>query len=168
MRIDGTNIAVLQRVDLPLMASSDVEVEARGQGSAVVQVSYEYNLAVDGEEPAFFVSAVVDKTSTQNYLRLNVCTHYREGKESNMAVMEVELPSGYVADMESLPGAPDIKRVDTTKGDTNVVIYFDRITRSKIFLTVCGHRTHRVVNTKAVPIVVYDYYNRQQSALNGI
>ncbi|CAG2173020.1 unnamed protein product, partial [Oppiella nova] len=89
---------------------------------------------------------------------------YREGKESNMAVMEVELPSGYVADMESLPGAPDIKRVDTTKGDTNVVIYFDRITRSKIFLTVCGHRTHRVVNTKAVPIVVYDYYNRQQSA----
>ena len=52
---------------------------------------------------------------------------YEEGKESNMAVMEVELPSGYVADMDSLPGAPDIKRVDTTKGDTNVVIYFDRV-----------------------------------------
>jgi len=47
-----------------------------------------------------------------------------------MAVMEVELPSGYVADVEALPSvtrAKEIKRIDTANGDTNVVIYFDRV-----------------------------------------
>lgn len=44
--------------------------------------------------------------------------------------MEVELPSGYVADVEALPSvtrAKEIKRIDTERGDTNVVIYFDRV-----------------------------------------
>ncbi len=44
--------------------------------------------------------------------------------------MEVELPSGYVADVEallSITRAKEIKRIDTANGDTNVVIYFDRV-----------------------------------------
>jgi CD109 antigen len=84
-----------------------------------------------------------------------------------MAVMEVELPSGYVADVEALPSvtrAKEIKRIDTSNGDTNVIIYFDRITRDELCLTVPAHRTHRVANNKPVPVTVYDYYNRQQSA----
>ena len=47
-----------------------------------------------------------------------------------MAVMEVDLPSGYVADVDaltSIPRAKEVKRIDTRNGDTNVVIYFDRI-----------------------------------------
>lgn len=55
---------------------------------------------------------------------------YKEGNATNMAVMEVELPSGYVADVEALPSqtrAKEIKRLDTSNGDTNVIIYFDRV-----------------------------------------
>ena len=47
-----------------------------------------------------------------------------------MAVMEVDLPSGYVADVDaltSIPRAKEVKRIDTRNGDTNVVIYFDRV-----------------------------------------
>lgn len=47
-----------------------------------------------------------------------------------MAVMEVELPSGYVADVDALPSitrSKVVKRIDTANGDTNVVIYFDRV-----------------------------------------
>ncbi|CAG2120221.1 unnamed protein product, partial [Medioppia subpectinata] len=81
-----------------------------------------------------------------------------------MAVMDVELPSGYVADVESLPKDNQIKRIDTTKGDTNV-IYFDKITKDDICLTIPAHRVHRVADNKAVPITVYDYYNRQQTSI---
>ncbi|CAG2115839.1 unnamed protein product [Medioppia subpectinata] len=91
----------------------------------------------------------------------------KKGNATNMAVMEVELPSGYVADVEALPSvtrAKEIKRIDTSKGDTNVIIYFDRITRDEICLTVPAHRTHRVANNKAVPVTVYDYYDRQQTS----
>jgi hypothetical protein len=56
-----------------------------------------------------------------------------------MALMEVELPSGFVADMESLPVGKDIKRVDSSKGDTNVIIYLDKVWHRLIqkFLIFC-------------------------------
>lgn len=55
---------------------------------------------------------------------------YKAGNTTNMAVMEVDLPSGYVADVDALPSvtrAKEVKRIDTSNGDTNVVIYFDRV-----------------------------------------
>lgn len=50
-----------------------------------------------------------------------------------MAVMEVGLPSGYVADVDALPSIlqiPKVKRVETQLQDTSVVIYFDRVSVS--------------------------------------
>lgn len=47
-----------------------------------------------------------------------------------MAVIELNLPSGYVVDGESLPSHSDIdtlKRVDTVNGGTKVEIYFDKV-----------------------------------------
>lgn len=84
-----------------------------------------------------------------------------------MAVMEVALPSGYTADVDALPAvtrAKEVKRIDTSEGDTNVIIYMDRITRDELCLTVPAHRNYKVANHKPVPVTVYDYYNRQQSA----
>ena len=56
---------------------------------------------------------------------------YQKGDSTNMAVMEVELPSGYAADVESLPNIRNqglgIKRVDTENDDTRVIVYFDRV-----------------------------------------
>ncbi|CAG2106848.1 unnamed protein product, partial [Medioppia subpectinata] len=164
MKIDDTNSLVLQRIQLP-SNTTNAEIEARGVGAAIVQVSYQYNLANDAEKPAFFLKPVVDNTSTDNYMRLNVSTHLLEGNATNMAVMEVELPSGFVADKDSLPALDSlIKRIDTTKGDTNVIIYFEKITGEDIGVTLGAHRVHRVANNKAVPITVYDYYDRQQTA----
>ena len=44
-----------------------------------------------------------------------------------MAVMEVNLPSGFTANMDSLPALrryKGVKRVDSEKADTKVVLYF--------------------------------------------
>ena len=48
-----------------------------------------------------------------------------ESGTSNMAVMEVNLPSGFTANMDALPALRKhrgVRRVDTEKGDTKVVI----------------------------------------------
>jgi CD109 antigen len=55
---------------------------------------------------------------------------YKAKNSTNMAVMEVELPSGYVADVDALSSTTRtkaVKRVETTNGDTNVVIYIDKV-----------------------------------------
>ena len=47
-----------------------------------------------------------------------------------MAVMEVALPSGYTADVDALPAvtrAREVKRIETSDSDTNVIIYMDRV-----------------------------------------
>lgn len=53
-----------------------------------------------------------------------------EANESNMAVMEVSLPSGFTVDRDSLPSlevSSHVKRVETKNGDTMVVLYFDKV-----------------------------------------
>jgi len=55
---------------------------------------------------------------------------FRGGNDSNMAVMEVTLPSGFTVDNDALPSlrlSNNIKRVETKDGDTVVMLYFDKV-----------------------------------------
>lgn len=73
IRIGSDNLMVLQRNELPSQTKW-VELEATGFGAAVVQVSWQYNLAVSAEQPAFYLNPLLDHTSTENYLQLSICT----------------------------------------------------------------------------------------------
>lgn len=73
MRIASDNAMTLQRFDLP-SNTRFVEMTSSGFGSAIIQVSWQYNLAVSAEEPAFFLNPQIGKTSNENFLQLNICT----------------------------------------------------------------------------------------------
>ena len=74
-------------------------MNAKGQGSCLVQVAYKYNVVSKNAAPRFvikpkIIEQIVDK------LKLNVCVSYlpKEGDiKSNMAVAEINFPSGYTA-----------------------------------------------------------------------
>jgi hypothetical protein len=51
------------------------------------------------------------------------------------------------------------QRVDTQDGDTVVILYFDSLGMIEICPTLHALRTYKVANTKAAPVVVYDYYD---------
>lgn len=99
----------------------------------MVQVSYQYNVMVAGAWPLFTLDPQVDKNSDQNHLQVTICSRFvgtKEVNESNMAVMEVSLPSGYSVDRDSLPslqGSQMVKRVETKEGDSIVMMYFDQV-----------------------------------------
>lgn len=81
---------------------------------------------------------------------------------SNMAVMEVSFPSGFTADLDTLPSlksSENVKKVETKDGDTVVVIYFDDLGRKELCPTLDAFRTHKVAETKPAPVTVYDYYD---------
>lgn len=85
---------------------------------------------------------------------------------SNMAVMEVNLPSGFTADVDSLPSlevSQNVKKVETSNGLTKVILYFNNITRTEYCPTISAFRTHKVAKQKPVPVVVYDYYDTCKS-----
>ena len=72
------------------------------------------------------MNPLVFKATSPNQLKVSVCTNYIQegsGTSSNMAVMEVNLPSGFTIDKDSLPALrrfKGVKRVDPAKGDTKV------------------------------------------------
>lgn len=172
MLVSRANSLVQQQTRLPDNITW-VQVQANGVGLAVVQVSWQYNLMVSAEKPAFYLNPALDSQSDANYLKLVVCTFYKGGDPddklaaSNMAVAEVELPSGYAADLETLKSNARhelIKRIDAEDGDTKVLVYLDRVTRNELCFTVPAHRSSKVGNNKPVPVTMYDYYKRDQAA----
>lgn len=163
------NAMLYQSAELP-SSVRQVNVTASGSGFAVVQVAYRYNLNVTGEWPKFVVDPQVNKNSNTDYLHLTVCTSYIPDSpavnESNMAIMEVAFPSGFTADLDSLPSleaSDKVKRVETKNGDTVLVIYFDNLDRKERCPTMAAFRTHKVAEQKPAAVTVYDYYNNGES-----
>lgn len=80
-----------------------------------------------------------------------------------MAVMEVNLPSGFTADVDSLPSlevSQNVKKVETSNGLTRIILYFNNMTSLQEYCpTVSAFRTHKVAKQKPVSVILYDYYD---------
>lgn len=86
-----------------------------------------------------------------------------EEKESNMAVLEVSLPSGFSVDSDivfELSREPNIKKVETKNGDSVIVLYFYKLVQNEPVCPVINtFRVFKVAEQKPIPIIVYDYYD---------
>lgn len=115
----------------------------------------------------FTLDPQVDKNSNQHHLQVSICTAFvsrnlSETGTSNMAVMEVTLPSGYTADVDALPSlelTENVQKVQTSNGLTKIILYFNNLTRIESCPTISAFRTHKVAKQKPVSVVVYDYYD---------
>lgn len=79
-----------------------------------------------------------------------------------MAVMEVEFPSGYTVDSDSIPdlmASANVKKVETKNGDSTVIVYFDHIGATELCPTFVAVQSHKVAKQKPASISVYDYYD---------
>ncbi|XP_037921191.1 CD109 antigen-like isoform X10 [Hermetia illucens] len=168
--VDKDNAIVLQSYELPPTVRK-VDVNAKGNGIALVQLSCRYNVDNTDSSPGFKVEPSVDPESNSDFLKLKVCASYSapdgQPKESNMAVMEVNLPSGFTVDQDGLAdieGTESVKKVETKNGETVAVIYFDSLTSESVCPVVKAFKTHRVAQLKPAAVVVYDYYDDTRRA----
>lgn len=82
--------------------------------------------------------------------------------ESNMAVMEVDFPSGFTADLDTLPSlevSEHVKKVETRNGDSTVIVYFEGLGFKEVCPTLDAYRTHKVAKQRPSAVVLYDYYD---------
>ena len=112
------------------------------------------------------------QVSDSNHMQVSVCLHFlvkSNDTGSNMAVMEVFMPSGFTVNKDSLPAIMtksnrEVKKIETERDDTKVVVYFETIKKKEKCYTIEAFRTHRVANQKPAPVVVYDYYDQSRRA----
>ncbi|KAK9872958.1 hypothetical protein WA026_020307 [Henosepilachna vigintioctopunctata] len=156
-------------------SSRQVNVTAKGKGFAFFRVYYRFNKDVTGPWPQFILDPQVDKNSNRDHLQLSICTRFVKDNKlstvdsiSNMAVMEVNLPSGYIVDVHSLPSlevSQHVQKVEAKHRLTKVILYFNNISSAIEYCpTVSAFRTHKVAGQKSVPVILYDYYDTSRRA----
>ncbi|XP_071088378.1 CD109 antigen-like [Haliotis cracherodii] len=152
--VNQNNALVLQSVDLPSIPDN-VNVEATGNGIALVEVAVFFNVEDEVEEPTFDVTVSLLKEDI-NAITVQTCTRWLSTGTSGMAILELGVPSGFEADLETLTKLKTLKRVETP--NKKVVLYFDEIGTTPVCLSVTLQRTGLVAKSQPVPVRVYDYY----------
>ncbi|XP_073822273.1 CD109 antigen-like [Musca autumnalis] len=172
--VDQENSFILQSHLLPKTTRQVCFTATGDEGaSSLIQLSYRYNVNVQYNEPNFNIEYSSETNPLSGELALNVSAEYKPQplvgrNESNMAVMEISLPSGYITHMDSLQSiqsAPRVQRVETKNDDTIVVIYFERLVAGELSsFDIFANKSHAVDNLKPAPITIYDYYSTEQRA----
>jgi len=173
--INDDNKIVLQRVE-NLPVPSTLRVKAQGEGCALVQANVKYNVQKVLLQPKFqidvFVYSVDEKLTRRKSCRsqiLKVCASWLgEGKESNMAIIDVRMVSGFTADErqfeEILEGASTMDLKDIEVKEKSLVFYLRRIGKTSQCVKFRVDQTTDVKKAKQAPIQVYDYYDKDQTA----
>ncbi|TMW40854.1 hypothetical protein DOY81_014066, partial [Sarcophaga bullata] len=129
-------------------------------------VTYRYNTNVTSAWPRFVLDPTVNRNSHSDYLHLSACASFvpaeGDSSRSNMAVMEIYLPSFGLNTIIYLYLM--IKKVETQKRNTVVIIYFDYLDRREVCPTLHAYKVVKVTNHKPVPVIMYDYYDNVRRA----
>merc|ERR1712226_1359625 len=170
--INANNKLVLQRVE-GVPVPSTLKIEGQGEGCALIQTSVKYNVERVPVKPTFSVShrikTVVDQLSIRKSCHsqeLQVCaTWLGEEEESNMAIIDVQMISGFEADQETFDEirgqTPNLKEIEVK--EKSVMFYFSRISKKPHCVAFRVDQTSNVRNAKPAPIKVYDYYDTGKS-----
>ncbi len=169
--VNSGNAQILQQIEIPGQTRK-INVQAHGTGFTLASLSYKYFINETAAEPRFKINTYVVPSQYPSFLEFDVCVAFipktaadpadNEFYESNMAVMEIELPSGYQFDADqrqALERTRSVKKLETKNDDTQIVLYFEHLTPTNVCSVIKAVRTHKVAHQKPAAIVVYDYYD---------
>ncbi|XP_003372140.1 putative A-macroglobulin complement component [Trichinella spiralis] len=161
--ISSKNSLVLQTYEIRNFVEKQIDIFATGRGLAFAQIKWRYNVkSLDNNRPFLCETDVSQQAYTA--LTVSFCCKYMFEGTSNMAIMELTAPSGFVIDVQQLNGLTDtnqLQMVETKKQDTQANIYFDSIGISPICFNVSSKLAYQVADQKPAIVRLYDYYEPQ-------
>jgi len=174
-RINPQNALVLQRAE-GFSIPSKVKISAEGLGCALIQVTMKYNVRKAVRKPMFELTHVVEPISrvekplapgmSCSSQKLRVCSRYLGQEDSNMALKEVQLISGFGVEQDSIDKAMRevVGLKDIELKDNKVVMYFNKLTDQFTCVNLIMVQESSVQKTKPAFIRVYDYYDTNKEA----
>ncbi|ETN59728.1 thioester-containing protein [Anopheles darlingi] len=153
-------------------ATNKLEFHVQGTGFGLLQVSYQYAMELSKFANQFVLDVTKrDSGSTETKLVLDVCTSYKPkltNERSNMVLVEVNFPSGYVAEKSPLSATTTvnpIRNVEIRFGGTSVVLYYDNMGTERNCFAVTAYRRTRVALNRPAYVIVHDYYEPEKNAV---
>ncbi|XP_037082576.1 alpha-1-macroglobulin-like [Pollicipes pollicipes] len=158
--------------DLPRSSSADlrvtIHVRAQGTGCALVQASLKYNVYTAGPNDALTINvAAKPKMNQRECLKhtIDICVSYlKEDSETNMAVVELDMVSGFIPNKGSLNDLKQNVELGLKRWEVNnnkVVFYFDSLDGKERCFGIIVQREQEVEDAKRAVASVYDYYQTE-------
>ncbi|XP_052800199.1 CD109 antigen-like isoform X1 [Mya arenaria] len=141
-----------------------ISLEAHGHGSALVQVSVSFNVETEPAAPAFNLTSEVVQESLHSIV-VKTCARYLYSlyHGPGMAVVEIDMPTGFEADLESKNSDISLSKKSEIRDQKTVVLYYDEIGP---YGDTCSYvemiRSDLVANLKPAPVRVFDYYEPER------
>ncbi|XP_053548778.1 alpha-2-macroglobulin isoform X2 [Bombina bombina] len=167
LTVEDSNRLLLQHVHLPKVPA-EYKAKISGPGCLYLQTSLRYNVPHPKGDAAFSISVVTEPETcdqkSQKLFTIAVNVSYvGEREKSNMAVMDIKLPSGYVPvknSVRQLTYTGFVKRTDTT--NNKVLLYFDSLSKEVVSFKFSVEQDIPVGNLQPATAVVYDYYETDE------
>ncbi|KAM5256508.1 CD109 antigen [Ctenodactylus gundi] len=173
--IDTNNLFLLQTAELPVVQPTELNVSANGFGFAIFQLNIFYNVKDSGSfrrrrsiqnQEAFDLDIdVEDNKDDVNHVNLNVCTRFLSPERSGMALMEVNLLSGFTVPSDAVPLGETVKKVEYDHGKLN--LYLDSVNETQFCVDIPAMRNFKVSNTQDASISIVDYYEPRRRAVRS-
>uniref|UniRef100_A0A8C5WH76 Alpha-macroglobulin receptor-binding domain-containing protein n=1 Tax=Leptobrachium leishanense TaxID=445787 RepID=A0A8C5WH76_9ANUR len=159
--VDKTNRLLLQKASLPDIPG-DYTLTASGSGCVYVQTVLRYNVPPPRSDAAFAVRVEVkpDQCPGESVKKLQ---YTGSRAQSNMAIVEVKLLSGFIpvkSSVRELEKNKVIQRSDISMD--MVTLYLNELKHESVHLPFMVEQDIEVKNLKPATVKVYDYYETEQ------
>ncbi|XP_066460677.1 CD109 antigen-like [Eleutherodactylus coqui] len=177
-RVNAENYMVLQSKQIAVGQGINITVHAEGVGFAILQLHIIYNSissasqrtrrSTASEDPFDLDVTLRDDMENINVVTLNICTRYSERESSarsGMALLQVDLLSGFSFAPDSILWKYPIKKVETV--DDKVNIYLDSLNQTEFCMNIPTTRSSNVGYTQDAFVSVIDYYEPGRRAVKS-
>uniref|UniRef100_A0A2K6F1P3 CD109 molecule n=1 Tax=Propithecus coquereli TaxID=379532 RepID=A0A2K6F1P3_PROCO len=173
--IDTHNRFLLQTAELAVVQPTAVNISADGFGFVICQLNVIYNVKDSGSsrrrrsipnQEAFDLDVTVkDNKDDINHVNLSVCTRFLGPARSGMALMEVNLLSGFTVPSDTIPLSETVKKVEHDHGKLN--LYLDSVNETQFCVDIPAVRNFKVSNTQDASVSIVDYYEPRRQAVRS-
>ncbi|XP_073451914.1 alpha-2-macroglobulin-like protein 1 isoform X3 [Aquarana catesbeiana] len=161
--INNDNNLLLQRLTLPEVPGKYL-VTASGVGTAFMQVVQRYHAPPEVKEAAFSLSVQPQCMEDGKMAILLEFWYKGSRKNTNMALMEIKMLSGYVSVPESIEEVKrdsDVQRVEIK--DDLITIYWEKVTSDHKTVEILFRRSVPVTGLKPAYVKLLDYYMPEET-----
>ncbi|KAM3913345.1 ovostatin-like [Leptodactylus fuscus] len=150
----------------PLSVPGDYNANITGIGCCLIQTTIRHNVPVPKENSAFLLSVNSSSASCVNgvayVITIGISVSFRGiPSQSNMAVIDIEMITGYQADYWPLQQLTNSQVISKSEIENNhVYLYLKSVSRDTISLSFNVMMGPRVLNAKTASVYVYDYYKK--------
>lgn len=170
VQVNSDNRLLVQRSELP-RAGGQYTVDVEGQGCTFIQATLKYNVLLPKKESGFSLSLeIVRKNSSdtfQSHFDLTITLQYTGiHNNSNMVLVDVKMLSGFTPVMSSIEELESNGQVMKSEVKNDHVLFFlENVWGIANSFSFSVEQSNRVSNIQPAPVMVYDYYEKDEYAL---